>query len=257
MSPLRTVCFASALCLAAGSVSAAPVTLDFDIGKNGMTSAGVINDLTLFSNFGVTLSVDAPNPPLPNTLALFNSNCGPDFGVNCTGGDPDLATGPTYGTTPQGRVLIIQENAGGVPDDALAGGTIRFDFDRLMQVKSVELLDLDESAITVGQIDFRFFYSDNTFSDIFVENLVGLGGAIDLLSFATVTGDNELRRLSFTGGAASFAKNVIGFSITYNNISGAIASITYAPVPVPAALPLLAGGMAVFGFMGWRRRRAA
>jgi hypothetical protein len=29
------------------------------------------------------------------------------------------------------------------------------------------------------------------------------------------------------------------------------------PIPVPAALPLLAGGLGVLGMMGWRRRRAA
>jgi hypothetical protein len=28
-----------------------------------------------------------------------------------------------------------------------------------------------------------------------------------------------------------------------------------APVPVPAALPLLLGGIAALGFGGWRRRR--
>jgi len=29
-----------------------------------------------------------------------------------------------------------------------------------------------------------------------------------------------------------------------------------APIPVPAALPLLAAGLAAFGFVGWRRHRA-
>jgi hypothetical protein len=33
-------------------------------------------------------------------------------------------------------------------------------------------------------------------------------------------------------------------------------STTPHPIPLPAALPLLAGGVALFGLMGWRRRRA-
>lgn len=32
---------------------------------------------------------------------------------------------------------------------------------------------------------------------------------------------------------------------------------TIDPIPVPAALPLLAGGLGIFGLMGWRRRKAA
>ena len=30
-----------------------------------------------------------------------------------------------------------------------------------------------------------------------------------------------------------------------------------APVPLPAALPLLAAGLGAMGFMGWRRRKAS
>jgi hypothetical protein len=34
-------------------------------------------------------------------------------------------------------------------------------------------------------------------------------------------------------------------------------AITTSPVPIPAALPLLAAGLSAMGFMGWRRKRKA
>lgn len=51
-----------------------------------------------------------------------------------------------------------------------------------------------------------------------------------------------------------------GFGLTVNSIGTLSADYTLSksivPVPVPAALPLLAGGIGLLGLMGWRRRRA-
>ena len=101
-------------------------------------------------------------------LWLYNSNCKP--GQNCTGGDPDLATGKgeyidkgktiKYDTDKQGRVLIIQENETGRPDDNI-GGTIKFNFtDELgVDFNSIGLLDLDEHKLPQFQV--KFFGEDN------------------------------------------------------------------------------------------------
>ncbi|NET37932.1 MAG: hypothetical protein F6K19_39040 [Cyanothece sp. SIO1E1] len=78
-------------------------------------------------------------------LRLFNSNCGPDFGVACTGGDDDLATGDTFGTEAQGNVLIINESRNGEPDDFAGGGTLVFEFDMEVTLDSITLLDIDEN----------------------------------------------------------------------------------------------------------------
>lgn len=52
----------------------------------------------------------------------------------------------------------------------------------------------------------------------------------------------------FSGAAADLDGNREGGSFT--------ASFTLAPIPIPAALPLLLSGVGLLGFMGWRRRQA-
>lgn len=101
----------------------------------------------------------------------------------------------------------------------------------------------------------------------------------DSLSFESVTSgaDNAfLSRLAFdTGGDGgtiiddpadisdplndAFVLKVSGFGDAYDQaISTKVQKIvTPDPIPVPAALPLLAGGLALFGFVGRRRRAAA
>ncbi|MGF1536863.1 MAG: hypothetical protein ACFB4J_10325 [Elainellaceae cyanobacterium] len=60
---------------------------------------------------------------------------------NPTGGDSDLATNQ------EGLVLIISEDGNGAnPDDNAAGGTLRFEFDALVGVSQVGVLDIEESG---------------------------------------------------------------------------------------------------------------
>jgi len=52
--------------------------------------------------------------------------------------------------------------------------------------------------------------------------------------------------------------NSISFASNSNSpFEGYLESITIAAVPIPAALPLFAGGLGLLGFMGWRRKRRA
>jgi hypothetical protein len=63
---------------------------------------GAFDGTTAYDGFGVTISSTG-------SLSLFNSSCGPDFGTTCSGGDDDLGTGASFGTEPQGNVLVIQD----------------------------------------------------------------------------------------------------------------------------------------------------
>ncbi len=221
----------------ASTLSVGAVTLNFDTDNSGSTVAGDING-TEFTDFGVTISVAGDT----NQLALFNSNCGPDFpGTPCTGGDPDLASGvSTFGTQPQGRVLIGQENNADEPDDQLGTYTFTFDFSPRVALTSVSMLDLDEGEFDPGatNLSFRRTFADGTIVEDFSSNL-----AFSIIG----SGDNSLATFSFA------ESGVTSLEVAFNGISGSISAVEYTPIPVPAALPLLGAGLAALCFV--RRRR--
>ena len=233
---------AAVAALGMAQAQAAPVVVDFDTQNLGAaTTAGNITG-NEFTDFGLTISAIPANNA--STLALFESNCGPDFpSVSCSGNDGDLASGPSFGTSPQGRVLIISGGTDASPDDDPAGGMFVFDFLRPVTVNAVTILDLDEGAAS-SLVDF-----DATFHNAVMQSVSP--SSISLLSAAT--GDNSLRSFNFTG-----LDNVTQLKVSLNNISGAIASVEVEPIPVPAALPMLAsliGGAALYQRL--RRRRTA
>lgn len=60
-----------------------------------------------------------------------------------------------------------------------------------------------------------------------------------------------------TDGVSSRAVKGDFFAVVSTSTGTRTLIITIPAVPVPATLPLLAGAMGVFGFLGWRRRRAS
>jgi len=118
-----------AICgLGFASAQAAPMTIDFDTANGGVPSVAGNIAGTEFTDFGLTIGLNPSDAS--STLALFESNCGPDFPVSCTGNDGDLASGATFGTSPQGRVLIINEGTDANPNDDPSGGSFIFSFAR-------------------------------------------------------------------------------------------------------------------------------
>ena len=97
------------------------------------------------------------------------------------------------------------------------------------------LLDLiDTSNAQTGDMNNRIFTRGNTFS--FDQD----GGRTDLASCNPMFG-------------CSFQADV-GFN---TNNAGTWNAVTVSPVPIPAALPLFAGGLGLLGLLGWRRKRLA
>ena len=218
-----------------GHVGAAhAMTLNFDTDDTGAPlSPGAFDGTTAYDAFGITISSTG-------TLFLFNSNCGPDFpGTPCSGNDPDLATGPTFGTDPQGNVLIIQDPdqvPPDVPNDGDEGGTITFDFDTPTTLIQIAILDND-NTFSGGVNDGR-----GIFLEIFQDGVPG-SSEIDV----PVGSDNDLEVVAFGALGIDVIQLVVNFPS-----SGAIASLT--AVPIPAALPLLLSALAWLGWIVRRRR---
>lgn len=242
---------ASCFAICANASSLAPITLDWNNtlpgGAAGTETVGEVGiDLDMFSAFGVTLSTTAANG-----LSLYNSNCGPDFpGVECTGGDPDLASGPTFGTKPQGRLLIAQDapatdNGDGTEPDDLGGTyTITLMFVKPVLIGSVDIMDLDE---TPSNITFDALFADGS-------GPITLTTTHEVLNTLSPSdGENQLFRFLFDPKEANF---VTSLSVSFSSTSGSLSGVFYTPIPVPPALPMAAAGIALLaGLSRYRRAR--
>ncbi|MBD1996656.1 esterase-like activity of phytase family protein [Leptolyngbya sp. FACHB-541] len=117
--------------LGVAGLNAVTETLDFE--GDELAAGTVITDQ--FADLGLSLSSDSGD------LMLFDSE-------NPTGGDTDLAT------PDKGNVLIISEDGNSSnPDDNGEGGTVSFQWDSLVGVVSVGLLDIEEAGGTVTLYD--------------------------------------------------------------------------------------------------------
>lgn len=198
------------------------MTIDFETDDTGAPlSPGAFNGATAYDGFGVTISSTG------GSLSLFDTDC---LGATCSGGDDDLATGPAFGTEPQGNVLIIQDPSIAEPGDSGAGGSITFDFANATTLTQIALLDNDNGpGISL---------------ELFKEGV----GAPTVITPA-LGADNLLQIIAFGTDGIGIIKLVVNFPS-----SGAVASLT--TVPVPAALPLLLSALAWLGWVA-RRKKAA
>ena len=61
----------------------------------------------------------------------------------------------------------------------------------------------------------------------------------------------------FLGLASSDEAKAVVDSVVNMQLHLSDEAVGLPPVPIPAALPLFASGLAVLGFAGWRRKKAA
>lgn len=107
-------------------------SIDFE--GTGLTAGTVITDQ--FAEAGLTISTSSQYGAM-----LFDTN-------NPTGGDGDLAASDL------GNVLIISEDGDATdPDDNAKGGTLTFEWDDLVGVHQVGLLDMDEPGSSITFFD--------------------------------------------------------------------------------------------------------
>jgi len=215
MSRLLAASAMSLIC--AGPVAAS--VLDFE----GLSAGSFVGAFTI-DGVGVTVFGESNDFERPGGLSeamIFDT-------FNPTGGDPDLVpdnsdsiAGPIDASL-TGNVLILTEDGdAGDPDDAAGGGTFTFAFDRAVTLVSIDLIDDLSGTITATGFSQGF----------------------------ALTRENQLERAVFNwAGIDSFTVELDG--------SGALDNVVFevSQIPVPAALPLLAGGMGALAFLRGRRR---
>ncbi len=231
-------------------------TLNFE----GVTTSGGLNQQGAIAGTeipGVTITLGGSGA---DTLGLYDSSCRTD----CTGGDADLATGSgivaispgntnqqaQVDTPEEGFILISAEGSGASFGDRVGSPVFSFAFDTPSFIDSFVLVDIDENPANVS---VTFNFADG-------------GASLGFDGTAATTVLNAGRNNSWSEFVvADIAANlalggllnpVSSFDIAFDDISGGVASIHATPVPVPAALPMLLGGL---GMLGWvsRRRKAA
>ena len=232
------------------------------------TTSGNVGEL--FSPIGIDLSFTGGGGAGPG---LFDSNCGNGIGPACTGGDPDLGTGGNFGTTPQGNLIINEENVGDSdPDDEGGGGLLTLDFDQVspsnpggilnnVLIDSISIVDNTIAAITINFVDGGTEVVDIDFELNANPHIVPNGASNAMLSLTPSNGgDNAV------GVVSGFAQdNVDSISINFST-SGGIGDFTFAeftgtdvavPFEFSSGLGLLLSGVGFLGLKVARRKKLA
>ncbi len=115
-------------------------TLDFNA-----FPAGTVIDDEYFASDGVTVSVVSNGAPVDQAMT-FDSN-------NPTGDDTDLAS-----DTLDGLLIISGDGDSSDPDDFNGGGSIFFDFEEIVRIKSLTFKDIEETA---GEGTRMIFYGED------------------------------------------------------------------------------------------------
>lgn len=233
--------------LSAGwSQGAAALTIDFEGFANGqiLSSFGGGAGTHSFGSLDVTFSGREGDNGNGRVVVFDTDNTG-------NSSDPDLHSPFTLdayaiGPTNPGNALIIQDDSnlsscsGGFcsdPDDEVDGQFI-LDFSRGVQLTSLDVLDIGEATLDL-------FFANALLASIDVPGVGGSGNGGDDNKSGTFVLD------------AQFSDLVIDRFVLSLGNSGAIDNIVVTSVPVPAALPLFAAALGLFGWMTKRRRVTA
>ena len=90
---------------------------------------------------------------------------------------------------------------------------------------------------------------------VFDDTNTQVGGTFTVLG-GGAGNSTQLFDLSALNIVGSFF-TIVGIDSGGGNRGVRIAELTVTPVPLPAALPLFAGGLGLLGLLGWRRKRAS
>jgi hypothetical protein len=227
--------------------------------------AGEANSTPVFDDFGLLTPATFGGTGIPNdnvaitTITDANTNTIITLGLSATQrfSNPAL-TNDGAGTFFAGA----GSNFGGAGESSFEGALWNFDF----------FIDFD-SSLPPADFDFKLLYDFDPTSGTIDGDLgiLDLNGAFP--SSVPVEGSQNLlfsflasNLLSFISPpSGSFDPNAAGeysFALIVSDANGgelgrSAIDVNVGVVPLPAALPLYGTGLALMGFVGWRRRKAA
>lgn len=226
MNYLQATAVGALLIGAAGASQAA--TIDFADFSEGA-------ELSTNANLGNGIFADVSSVGGVNQAVIFDTA----DGTTSTDNDPDMTSNFTNTEDPSdirdfGKVLIVQENLTGGPDDTGAGGTLTLDFASDIFLTSLYLVDArigTSAELWLGGSVVQSFVLDATTESDTGNNPTN--NKFTFLDFDNARGDALVVKFTASGGIGEL-------------------EATIAPVPVPASLPLLLGA---FGMIALARRR--
>ena len=140
--------------------------------------------------------------------------------------------------------------------DAVASGSFKITFDPTLVYLTQSIAGII-SNLTVSVTDDRFTPANLTLNPITTFAFDG-SGTLTLYSDSTLnkTLDNTPNiTIGINGWAYPLASSVWYSQANFDDTLTTSGGVSIAPVPLPAALPLFAGGLGVIGLLGWRRKR--
>jgi len=178
-----------------------------------------------------TLSVSGQGKTnrISRELMIFDTFCGGGERSNCSGGDTDLFFPASKGFNFGNALIISEDNNSADPDDSQKGGTISFNFNRLVRLEQFGLLDIDES------------------------------NNVTITTYADADRNQQVQQFSVQGAGDNETQTVTGFNDTrvqrldvFLPGSGAVDNIAYEPVPEPLTI---LGSATALGFGGLLKRQ--
>ncbi|MGY6412012.1 MAG: hypothetical protein ACXIUV_13440 [Alkalilacustris sp.] len=245
LAPAVLVGALSALCLTAIGAQASSVTPTFD--EFGQLSAatfggsGIPNDNVAISRLTVgeqTLTLGLTAHQRFASPALTNDGAGTFF---ARPGNATLNDGSSDNTAAWNFAWYASVNTGSISDFDIK---LYWDIDPGVGTPILEL----GSVGVPGEFCWWGCFSVQPSSE-----------GSQNLSFNLFPFENQTKQSpDFSGGFDQFALGEYSFLMTASRDGHETSvGINVNVIPVPAALPLLAGGISLLGLMGWRRRRAA